>query len=247
VGAVRETGARPRRRALSTPWRVERRAGTPAVLHESSAFAPAQPGRLLRVCQVLSPAIVLGSAQPVGDVDAARCRAAALDVVRRHSGGGAVLVLPGCQLWVDAFLPRDDPLFVEDVSRSFLWLGEAWRDAISTASPATPRPSVLNRNPPHPLPLTRVLCFVGAVRGEVFAGGRKIVGLAQRRRREGAWFHSMALLEHAPGLLAGVLSGSDEHRRLATEALATGAAALDDGRTVARRLEQVLLERIVAT
>ena len=39
------------------------------------------------------PAVVLGSTQPEATVDAGAAAAAGLDVVRRRSGGGAVLAL----------------------------------------------------------------------------------------------------------------------------------------------------------
>ena len=41
-----------------------------------------------------------------------------MDVVRRRSGGGAVLVGAGEQVWVEVWIPRDDALWDDDVIRS---------------------------------------------------------------------------------------------------------------------------------
>ena len=247
MGALRATRPRPRGRPLSSaPWRIERRHGTPAQLHSWSSVAPVPAGRLVRVCEALSPAVVLGSTQSPLVVDADRAAARGVEVVRRRSGGGAVLVEPGAQLWVDVYLPRGDPLFSDDVSLSFLWLGKCWAGAVRAASPETPSPAVLARNPTHPLLLARSLCFVGAVAGEVVAGGRKVVGLSQRRHRAGAWFHSMALLELDPEALPSLLAWPAQEQAEGAAELGRRAAALAGGRGVARRLERELVERLQA-
>ncbi len=248
MGTLRSAGARPRGRALSETgrWRLQRRAGTPRSLHRWSNLAPVAAAPVVRVCQALGPAVVLGSTQPAGDVDESRCAALGLDLFRRRSGGGAVLVLPGSQLWVDVFVPRTDPLYVADVSASSRWLGEAWAGAISDAVAAIAAPEVLRRSPKSAPALARTLCFAGAVAGEVFLSGRKVVGLSQRRDRDGAWFHSMALLELDPTQFASVLSGGEPDRLRAAQELGQRAAGLPGARSVAPRLEQSLLARIVS-
>ena len=60
-------------------------------------------------------ALVLGSTQPGTSVDSARAARAGIEVVRRRSGGGAVLVGPGDPVWIDVWLPRGDPLWHDDV------------------------------------------------------------------------------------------------------------------------------------
>ena len=42
--------------------------------------------------------------------------AAGVELVRRRSGGGAVYLAPGEQLWIDAWVPRDDALWEVDVA-----------------------------------------------------------------------------------------------------------------------------------
>ena len=43
-----------------------------------------------------------------------------------------------------------------------------------------------------------LVCFGGVGAGEVTVDGRKVVGLAQRRTRHGAWFHGACVLPLGP-------------------------------------------------
>ena len=42
-----------------------------------------------------------------------------------------MLVAPGCQVWLDVFVPNGDVLAETDIGRSFYWLGQAFADAIA--------------------------------------------------------------------------------------------------------------------
>lgn len=114
------------------PWPVDLRAGTAAELHGPWPPPPSSGPPRLAVCQVTAPALVLGSAQ---GLQAAACAPVAppegVDVVRRRGGGGAVLVRPGGQVWVDVWLPRGHPHWDDDVVRAALWVGEAWAAALA--------------------------------------------------------------------------------------------------------------------
>src|ERR1700691_2366978 len=109
-------------------WRVVRSRGRAGELVGSGESKPS-PSRLLRLCEVSAPAVVLGSTQPAGDLDDERVADAGLEVCRRRSGGGAVVVRPGGQVWLEVFVPAADPLWDRDVSRSAFWLGECSRRA----------------------------------------------------------------------------------------------------------------------
>lgn len=138
MGPLRGACPRPRRRSLNPPassddfraWPVLERRATPAELHAS----PPDPlgRRLACVCFPLRPSVVIGSAQPASDFDAERLSGAGLDLVRRRSGGGAVLVAPGRQVWLDVFVPNGDVLAQADVGRSFHWLGQSFAEAIAS-------------------------------------------------------------------------------------------------------------------
>ncbi|MGH9122123.1 MAG: lipoyl protein ligase domain-containing protein, partial [Acidimicrobiales bacterium] len=69
--------------------------------------------RTVRVLELDTPALVLGSTQHAGLVDYARAERAGVEVARRRSGGAAVLVDPGL-LWVEVVIPRHDPLWDDD-------------------------------------------------------------------------------------------------------------------------------------
>jgi len=137
------------------------------------------------------PAVVLGSTQ------AAPRGSAHIEVVRRRSGGGAVLVAPDEPLWVDVDLPTGDPLWSDDVGASFGWLGRAWASAIGGG--------VAHEGPFEPGRWGSTVCFAGRGPGEVFVDDAKVVGLAQRRTRAGARFQCAVLSRWDPGPLIDVV------------------------------------------
>ena len=81
-------------------------------------------------CDVTDSAIVLGSRQGIETVDAARCRQAGLSVVRRRSGGGAVILEPDAVAWIDVVLPHG--VAPDDIRGSMVWVGERWRSALAS-------------------------------------------------------------------------------------------------------------------
>lgn len=161
----------------STGWRLVYQRGSAARL-----FAPRDDGGVPTVvsCTVESDALVLGSTQPWVDVGE-------VPVVRRRSGGGAVLVGPGLTAWVDVFVPAGHPLWDDDVGRSFWWLGQAWAAALSSVLGVTGQVEV-HRGPLVSTAWSRQVCFAGLGPGEVTVDGAKAVGMAQRRSRAGALF-----------------------------------------------------------
>ena len=185
-------------------WEFLELTGTAGQIHE---WQPEGFGRRVNLCRPSGPALVLGSTQPDSSVDAARARELGLEVVRRRSGGGAVLVRPGAVLWVTIELPAGDPLWEEDLGHSFGWLGRAWSRALAAAGADDPAP---HTGAPVRTEWSSALCFAGLGAGEVKVAGRKAVGLAQRRRREGATFHCAALLDWDPEEMASLAAGAPE-------------------------------------
>lgn len=196
------------------------------------------------MCLPEDAALVLGSAQGAADFDDELVRSAGLGVVRRRSGGGAVLVAPGRQLWLDLFLPAGDPLALSDVGKSFLWLGDAYAEALRTVLGTAPRAGAVevNRGRARATQWSGRLCFAGLGCGEVTVGGRKVVGLSQRRERAGSWFHSMALLSGDAGELAGLLRAAPAERAAARQALAEAGPA--DAAVPGAALLEALLSRL---
>lgn len=200
---------------MTPPWSIARLSGSAAALHGRAWPEPLE--RTAWVCEVARPALVVGSAQRVETVDAAAAADLGVEVVRRRSGGGAVLLLPGEALWLDVFVPAGDALWRDDVGRAFVWLGRVWADALRDH---TGRPAVVRDGPGDPGPLGATVCFAGLGTGEVSVGGAKAVGLSQRRTRAGARFqcivHGRWRTDWYERLLAPGLGGSGElERRLA--------------------------------
>lgn len=165
--------------AGSRSWTVRVVRGSAADLHRVDADVPRT--RTLTLCLPARPAVVLGSTQAVADLDANAVRERGLDVVHRRSGGGAVFVHPDDSIWVDAWIPRDDALWDDDVSASMLWLGRAWVDAVSD------RLDVEVITEPYVAgPWGRTVCFLSSAPGEVRGPRGKLVGISQRRDRDGA-------------------------------------------------------------
>jgi lipoate-protein ligase A len=192
---------------------------------------PEPVGREVWCCAATGPALVLGSAQRDGVVDRAACAAAGVDVVRRRSGGGAVLVEPALLLWVDVLLPAGDPLWDHDVGRAFHWVGDTWAAALADQG----RTVAVHRGGLQRSRWSDLVCFAGLGPGEVTdAVGTKVVGISQRRTRAGARFQCAALLAPwDPQPLLRLLALTPGERDAALDDLtpsptgAGGAAALD--------------------
>jgi lipoate-protein ligase A len=225
-------------------WEVHHVTGTVDELHGRSADLvggpPGQPAaRVARVLHPVDRALVLGSAQSEGCVDHDACAIAGVEVVRRRSGGGAVLVQPGDQAWVDLFVPAGDPLWEADVSRASWWLGDAWARALEACGVggAEVWKGAMLRSP-----WSSLVCFAGRAAGEVTVpGGAKIVGVCQRRGRSGALFQCACILRWEPVPLLDLLALSPQQRAEALDVVAGaafGAGAAGAG-VVARLLEEL--------
>lgn len=161
-------------------WKVEHWEGPAGEFH---GLDP-EHVRAVRSVRVSRPVIVLGSTQPAGDIDAAAAARLGIEVARRRSGGGAVYLHPDDSTWVDITIPRDDELWVDDVSTSMRWVGDAFASVLGSAL-AAGAPAV-HDGPFRAGVLSRAYCFAGLAPGEVTVGGAKLVGVSQRRGRPGA-------------------------------------------------------------
>ena len=172
--------------------------GTAAEFHESAL--PFE--RNVWLVNVTSPTVVLGSTQRESDVDRGVVSPHDLLIAHRHSGGGAVFLHPEDSVWIDITIPRGDPLWVDDVSRSMLWLGDALVRALSAHLPQVE----VYRGEYTNTPEARAVCFAGLAPGEVVQGDRKVVGISQRRTRDGARFQCVMYRGWNPEVWSPVLS-----------------------------------------
>ena len=175
-----------------------------ADFHAADLLADLRP-RVV-VCDAAPSALVLGSRQHLDVVDLPACRAAGIDVVRRRSGGGLVLVEAGAMCWFDVVVPASDPRFVSvagDVGASMRWLGGHIAAALAEVG--------IGDTVAHAAAMTGgrwadLVCFAGLGPGEVVRRGHKLVGISQRRTRVGSRFQCMIHLRWSPDVLVGLLA-----------------------------------------
>jgi len=188
---------------------------------------------------VAAPALVLGRLAVDPPIDRNAVAAEGVVVVRRSSGGGPVL-WDHDLLALDIVMPRGHALAGEDVVDAYRWLGEAIADALrDLGAPAVEVIGVAAareaRSRPGP---AADACFGGLSPYEVLAGGRKVVGLSQARRRPGTLLQAgIPLSLDAPRLAR--LMGRDEGFAAGLAATAAGV-----GESVPGLTRQALVEAV---
>ncbi len=164
-----------------TAWR-----GSASDFHARPVIAPVRPEVWEFV--VTTPALVIGSSQSLDTVDVGACAAAGVEVLRRRSGGGAVLLEPGAVVWFDVVVPSDALRAAgagDDVGRSMIWLGDhiaAALDALGLAGAVVHRAAMITTR------WSPLVCFDGLGRGEITVDGAKLVGISARRTRHAVRF-----------------------------------------------------------
>jgi len=148
------------------------------------------------------PLVVLGSSQP----DELIVEDAAIDVVRRRGGGGAVFVDPVQTIWIDLWLPATSSL-VHDVRGLLIGVGGQLRSVLASRGVGGLRVVETTTSAEQ-----SVACFAGLGFGElVEAQGRKLLGLTAWRSRDGALVQS-AVYRTRDRRLPAFLSLSDAER-----------------------------------
>ncbi|MEA3213991.1 MAG: lipoate---protein ligase [Acidimicrobiia bacterium] len=191
---------------MTGSWLVERSTGSAGAFH---ARLPPEPAcRRVWVFRVTASALAMGSAQPLSDIDDISAERAGIEVIRRRSGGGAVLLQPDAVAWIDVIVPRGDPLWDDDVTRSSWWLGDTWSRVVRSFG----LDARVHRGRLERAPWSERVCFAGLGSGEVSVDGQKVVGISQRRTRTQARFQCAALLQWKPEQLVGLLRLSEAER-----------------------------------
>lgn len=170
-------------------FELSTRVGSAADLHGAAVDIATGARPRAAWLEVTAPALVIGSAQPIAHIDLDACARGSVTVVRRRSGGGAVLVVPGEMVWLDVVVASDDPCWNDDVGRAMWWLGDVWAEAL-TACGVTD--VAVHHGAVQHTAWSRQVCFDGLGGGEVSVGGAKLVGISQRRTRGWARLQSAA-------------------------------------------------------
>ncbi len=130
------------------------------------------------------PCLSLGYAQPVADVDQGRLAEYGWQLVRRPTGGRAILHTD--ELTYSVITPLHEPRVAGSVLESYSRLSKALLSALQILSlPAQAResygsPTGRNTNP---------ICFEVPSNYEITVDGKKLIGSAQARRKEGVLQH----------------------------------------------------------
>ena len=151
--------------------------------------------------------------------------------LRRRRGGGGVVELAPADLWVDFWIPRDDPRWHDDTRAASGLVGQWWAASLNTLVGVE---AMVHEGGLEGEPALRVACFAGRGPGEVFVNGRKAVGVTQWRVREGVYLSTVLrasnssalvdLLDEPPPSLAGAL---DHHTTASLGIEDVGALATD--------------------
>lgn len=195
------------------------------------ARAAAMPEAVFSIYSWERPTLSLGRNQSAaGLYDVGRIRAAGVDVVRRPTGGRAVLHHHEVTYSVTAAVDDETSLH-EAYSRinRILLGGLARLGAVAEPASATRR---------HPAPGIRP-CFDAPAEGELTVGGRKLVGSAQWRNDNALLQHGSILVDDDQCTLHSFTTGRDGQSAEPAARPATLAALLDrspDAAEVARAM-----------
>lgn len=140
---------------------------------------------VLRLYRWRPPCLSLGFSQPYEAADAAFCTARGVDVVRRPTGGRAVL--HHLELTYSVLAPLGQGPFSHDLQAAYRGICRALvagLGKLGVQAALSGEPEGGHISPTQPIP-----CFIGPAAGEVVALGRKLVGSAMRR-------HGRSLLQH---------------------------------------------------
>jgi lipoate-protein ligase A len=178
-----------------------------------------------------SPACLsLGRAQPYADVDAARLHAHGWDVVRRATGGRAILHID--ELTYSVVAPADEPRVAGTVLESYNRLAQALLRAVRDLSlPVEMKehvagPAVQELNP---------VCFEVPSTYEITVLGKKLIGSAQARKKEGVLQHgSLPLHGDLTRICEALVFADESARQEAASRLLTRATTVESilGRVV---------------
>ena len=172
----------------------------------------------------------LGHAQPFEQADPDRLRALGWQVVRRSTGGRAILHTD--ELTYSITAPIDHPLLAGGVLGSYRRLSQGLVAGLrllgvdADTAPEEPLAEADRSNP---------VCFEAPSAHEITAGGRKLIGSAQLRRVKGVLQHGSLPLHGDLGRICEALAYREQGER---------AAAAERVRRRAVTLEQLLGKRV---
>ncbi|MEK7728144.1 MAG: hypothetical protein AAB354_06985, partial [candidate division KSB1 bacterium] len=134
------------------------------------------------------------------------CRLAGIDVARRPTAGRAILHAE--ELTYSVVIPRTHPWYEMLPLDFYRRMSEALARSlqmIGVDAQFAPGERLYHEGKP-----LRLSCFASAARNEILAHGKKVIGSAQRRFREGVLQHGSILLDGGHERLIDFLAGAKE-------------------------------------
>lgn len=176
------------------------------------------------------PCLSLGHAQPFADVDTARLESHGWEVVRRVTGGRAILHTN--ELTYSVTGPVDEPNLAGNVLESYNRLAGALLAAVQELSlPVEMKEGKAETNgEPNPV------CFEVPSTYEITVGGKKLIGSAQARRKDGVLQHgSLPLTGDLTRICQALIFPDESTRKQAMQRLLERATTVESvlGREVA--------------
>ncbi|RCK75415.1 MAG: Lipoate-protein ligase A [Anaerolineae bacterium] len=178
----------------------------------------------LRLYSWQPPCLSLGYAQPISDVNLPALLSNGWDLVRRPTGGRAILHTD--ELTYAVIGPPQEPRLQGSVLESYQRLSQALLKALdllhipaqakplssptpTATSALSGSPASASHMPEHPNPV----CFETPSNYEILANGKKIIGSAQARRKDGVLQHGSFPLYGDLSRILQVLTFPDEKSR----------------------------------
>ena len=171
----------------------------------------------------------LGYAQPITDVDSARLKARGWEVVRRATGGRAILHTD--ELTYSVIAPGDEPRVSGTVLESYNRLAQALSLAVKNLGIPVVMKEGTNGNSTDLNPI----CFEVPSTYEITTNGKKLIGSAQARKKEGVLQHgSLPLTGDLARICHALVFENEAVRGAAIERLLARATTVESalGRTV---------------
>jgi lipoate-protein ligase A len=171
----------------------------------------------------------LGYAQPFADVDTVRLSERGWDVVRRPTGGRAILHTD--ELTYSITAPLDEPRVAGTVLESYNRLAQALLAAVKSLDV----PVEMKEHKRGQEAAQGPVCFEVPSAFEITVNGKKLIGSAQARRKEGVLQHGTLPLFGDLGRITDALVFPDESARAAAaEKLLSRATTIESvlGRTI---------------
>ncbi len=175
------------------------------------------------------PCLSLGHAQPFADIDLERLAAHGWDKVRRPTGGRAILHTD--ELTYSVTTPLDEPLMAGSVLESYNRLAVALLEAVRCLGIKAEIEDAIVKDGGSANPV----CFEVLSSNEITIDGRKLIGSAQARRKEGILQHgSLPLVGDLARITQVLTFDNEQQRQAAAERLLARAATAESvlGRAV---------------